>query len=268
MQNIRGLTSITAQPSYLQFNRYIRYGYRPVCSTMSCIKSLLYLHNESVNIYSHVIAFIYFFSCIFQPGVDLDDPTSMTLYIIFWQGSCLPFLLSVTYHLFMCHNSGFTTYNTLLRFDIFGIYWVACFGIIPAIYIPLIYFPTLANTLIIIHLILSFYLLWKTLYSDTKVERIIGLAIQYIYRILFHSLRLFAWSGGANNSFWYLIQAECIFAAGALINVSNASEKNLPINGKIIYFINSHTLMHYASIAGIYLSLEGLKMDLDWINSE
>ena len=268
MQKIRGLTSISSQPFYLRFNRYIRYGYRPLSSSTLCIKSLLYLHNESVNVYSHAITFIYFFSQIFQPDLPLNTRTSVILFFIFWQGSCLSFLLSVIYHLFMCHNSGVTTYNTLLRFDITGVIWLSCFGMIPSIYIPLVYFPNLAITFITIHLFTTFFFIWRALFSsDTKLQRIYGLAIQWGYRIVFHSLRIFAWSGGHPDAFWYLILAEVIFAAGGITNACNFPEKTLPVNGKIIYFINSHTLMHYASAAGVYICLQQLINDLNWMHS-
>lgn len=268
MQIVRGLTPISSQPFYLRFNRYIRYGYRPLSNSTLCIKSLLYLHNESVNVYSHAFAFIYFFSRIFQPDLPLDTTASVLLFFLFWQGSCLPFLLSVIYHLFMCHSSGVTTYNTLLRFDIIGVYWMTGFGIISSIYLPLIYFPNLAITCITIHLFLTSYFLWRTLFSaDTKAQRIYGLAIQWGYRIVFHLLRLFSWSGGHPNAIWYLILAEIIFAAGAYANASNFPEKSLPISGKIIYFINSHTLMHYASVAGVYICLQQLIDDLNWMHS-
>ena len=268
MHMIRGLTSISSQPFYLRFNRHIRYGYRPLSSSTLCIKSLLYLHNESVNTYSHAIAFVYFFSRIFQPDLPLNTTTSVVLFVLFWQGSCLPFLLSVIYHLFMCHNSGVTTYNTLLRFDITGIFWMTCFGNISSIYIPLIYFPNLAITCITIHLFITFFFLWRTLISaDTKLQRIYGLSIQWGYRILFHLLRFFAWSGGHPNAIWYLIPAEVIFAAGAFTNACNFPEKHLSINGKILYFINSHTLMHYASAAGVYICLQLLINDLNWMHS-
>lgn len=41
-------------PAYLQFNQYILHGYRPPNLTaMQCLKSLLYIHNETFNILTH-----------------------------------------------------------------------------------------------------------------------------------------------------------------------------------------------------------------------
>lgn len=40
-------------PSHLQFNPYIHTGYRPVLSLWGSVRSLFYLHNETINIITH-----------------------------------------------------------------------------------------------------------------------------------------------------------------------------------------------------------------------
>lgn len=40
-------------PKHLQFNPYVKTGYRPMLSAWGCIHSLFYLHNETVNILTH-----------------------------------------------------------------------------------------------------------------------------------------------------------------------------------------------------------------------
>lgn len=48
------LVKFSDVPAYLQFNQYILTGYRPPnLSLLDCIKSLAYLHNETVNILTH-----------------------------------------------------------------------------------------------------------------------------------------------------------------------------------------------------------------------
>ena len=43
-------------PKYMQLNEYIKYGYRINCNTIKkSLKSLFIIHNESVNIWSHLI---------------------------------------------------------------------------------------------------------------------------------------------------------------------------------------------------------------------
>ena len=40
-------------PRHLQFNPYIYSGYRPLMSVWGCLNSMFYLHNETINIFTH-----------------------------------------------------------------------------------------------------------------------------------------------------------------------------------------------------------------------
>ena len=40
-------------PSHLRFNKYIKTHYRPATNFVGCLKSLFYIHNETVNILTH-----------------------------------------------------------------------------------------------------------------------------------------------------------------------------------------------------------------------
>lgn len=50
------LISYEELPVWHQDNPFIRKGYRPISrSTMACLRSLAFLHNETLNIYTHLI---------------------------------------------------------------------------------------------------------------------------------------------------------------------------------------------------------------------
>ena len=50
-------------PQWMQCDPYIRHGYRPQLDSFSaCCQSVFYLHNESVNIWSHIISALIYFS--------------------------------------------------------------------------------------------------------------------------------------------------------------------------------------------------------------
>lgn len=60
-----------AVPEYLQFNPWILEGYRrPNMSSLECIKSLFYFHNESINIFTHGKSFSitthFYFTLVFN----------------------------------------------------------------------------------------------------------------------------------------------------------------------------------------------------------
>lgn len=61
IQNNRVLLSYEEIPEWYKDNEFIHGGYRPVSfSTPACFASWLYLHNETVNIYSHLIPSMFF----------------------------------------------------------------------------------------------------------------------------------------------------------------------------------------------------------------
>lgn len=131
-------------PAHLRFNKYVLYYYRPITDWRGCLASLLYIHNETVNILTHgrnewsyswrlanaVILIclalppfiIFYYLRTMLPWDKLDTiPILPYLHVI----SCLsPWIGSTLYHLFMSHKSGLTTYKQLLAMDMFGI-WVA-----------------------------------------------------------------------------------------------------------------------------------------------
>lgn len=47
------LHKIEDVPNYLRYNPYIKCGYRQQLDIKQCCSSLFYLHNETVNIYTH-----------------------------------------------------------------------------------------------------------------------------------------------------------------------------------------------------------------------
>ncbi|KAJ5371970.1 hypothetical protein N7517_003976 [Penicillium concentricum] len=102
-------------PSWYAHNPYIRTGYRPVVpSTSRCISSLLYLHSETVNVYSHLIPatiallgnglLCVYFSTSF-PGATWTDQLVFHIYLT---TSAICFGISSAYHTFLCHSAHFT----------------------------------------------------------------------------------------------------------------------------------------------------------------
>jgi len=109
-------------PEYMQFNEFIRSGYRANFSWEMCLKSLFQMHNETGNIWSHLLgALLFFFFSLKALYQDLWEQP-------FWGGVCfITFLISAQYafgtstlyHLFMAHSEH--TLCSFLRMDYSGI---------------------------------------------------------------------------------------------------------------------------------------------------
>jgi adiponectin receptor len=105
------LLSYDKIPEWHQDNKFIRHGYRPESiSTRACFASWLYMHNETVNIYSHLlpgILFLFGEGVIYQYFLDRYPMATIGDHLIFaffflTAATCLG--LSATYHTLMNHS--------------------------------------------------------------------------------------------------------------------------------------------------------------------
>ena len=62
-----------ADVSHSMRSPYITSGYRPTLSLASCVRSILVIHNETVNIWTHLLGFCYFFWQFFDNLVNYQD---------------------------------------------------------------------------------------------------------------------------------------------------------------------------------------------------
>ena len=122
------LNSLTWQqlPEWAKDNEYIHTGFRPISNSyLDCVKSCFYVHNETGNIYSHLLATVWMLvlPVYFYPyakatynGVDSDDWIIFGLYFL---GGALCFALSTGYH--MVSNHSHTVHDVYHRLDLLGI---------------------------------------------------------------------------------------------------------------------------------------------------
>ncbi|KAI1372805.1 hemolysin-III channel protein-like protein Izh2 [Hypoxylon crocopeplum] len=93
-------------------SEHLRTGYRAGCaSAWSCFHSWSYIHNETVNIFSHIIGAILFlalpihvFTTEVPPRYRLATTADVLVCSIYFLGVAVCFTLSTLYHTFMCHS--------------------------------------------------------------------------------------------------------------------------------------------------------------------
>lgn len=134
------LLQIDEVPSWYGHNPYIRTGYRPVTPSASlCLSSLLHLHNETANIYSHLIpatmallfnALLYaYFSTSFPKSTWADQ----LVFHIYLTTSVVCFGMSSAYHTLLCHSAHVT--DLWARLDYVAIVFQILGSFISGIYI-------------------------------------------------------------------------------------------------------------------------------------
>lgn len=109
-------------PEWQRDNEHILHGYVLETKSVSeCLKSLLYLHNESVNIYTHLIPGICFLLvALFDKFAIKKFPsTGLIDYLMidfFFLGGFTCLIMSSTFHCFKCHSLEIATLGNKLDY--------------------------------------------------------------------------------------------------------------------------------------------------------
>ncbi|KAF7728822.1 hypothetical protein EC973_005448 [Apophysomyces ossiformis] len=140
-------------PAPWRNNRHIHTGYRFLSTPTDCFHSLLYIHNETGNIYTHLIGFFVFLGIgIYElfysqllsgvPGLD------KIIFAVFFIAACKCLMCSTVWHTL----SGINDYQTFTRMaclDYVGISVLICASIILCEYYGFYYCDSWRNTYIV-----------------------------------------------------------------------------------------------------------------------
>ena len=95
-------------PAWRQDNHFIQTHYRPTSNSfLTSFQSLFQLHNESVNIHSHLSgAWIFFFIALSLYAFERHPVTSADTiaFLFFFSGAVICLGISATYHIFSNHS--------------------------------------------------------------------------------------------------------------------------------------------------------------------
>ena len=146
-----GLLSYDEIPPWYQNNDFIRHGYRPVMSNVkTCFKSWAYVHNETVNIYSHLVpaviavvsqSFVYKSFWWYYPQATTRDYMIVAFHLC---TAALCFGLSACYHTLINHSAHLN--GLWSRVDYTGIIILILGDFVSGIYVGFYCEPILQNT--------------------------------------------------------------------------------------------------------------------------
>jgi len=153
------LLSYDEMPEWHQDNHFIRHGYRPDSNSVrACFASWLYMHNETVNIYSHFIPGILFLAAevvIYQyfqaryPKTTIVDRLIFAFFLL-TAVTCLG--MSAAYHTLMNHSNHVS--HLWLRLDFVGIVFLTLGDFVSGIYMVFYCEPVLQRIYwIMVHMI-------------------------------------------------------------------------------------------------------------------
>lgn len=125
--------------SWQQDNAYITSGYRPESNSyVKSWKSLLYIHNETVNIYTHLLGALFFFIASYflygelKPRYETASREDLWVFGCFFAGAVACLGMSGTYHTISNHSHEVAVWGNKL--DYLGIVFLIWGSFIPVMY--------------------------------------------------------------------------------------------------------------------------------------
>ncbi|XP_050537260.1 progestin and adipoQ receptor family member 4 [Daktulosphaira vitifoliae] len=253
-------------PEHLRFNPYIDQGYRPPMRPLQCFSSILTIHNETLNIYTHIIALILSISLIYtSPLREVKDLQFIKLCHVI--ATIIPWIGSIVYHTFMNVYGNKRYYNILLKADLICIWLAQYMGGIPVVSVTIYYLPS--YTKVIIGVFYWAICIWG-LYKVFKVNNFIKASRFYFFlpitiRMTSVILRSTSHGGGSQSALGYVVLADLSSVIGGIINASRWPEKYFP--GNFDFVFNSHNIMHLLVLLAMYWMHQVNIQDILWLSS-
>jgi adiponectin receptor len=268
------LYHISEIPEWMADNRFILHGYRAGYTLKMCLRSLLTLHNETMNVWTHLVGFFFFAAFGITMFRDVLSPV-FTHYVIFalMTLSCMACLCcSTIFHLFSAHYNE-QACRRLHTLDYFGITCLVIGSFVPICFLAFACEPqlkwmylTMISVLGFVGLVGPFYSFWTTpefaTYKMLVYVVLVGSGVFPIIHVNFimppSSSAPFA-TGLALEIFLYL--------TGMLIYIFKAPERWFP--GRFDVWLHSHqvwhvfvllaAMVHFFTTAGMYMHWEEME---------
>lgn len=242
-------------PTWQRDNEFILAGYRP--SSGSCrqsLKSLRYIHNESVNIYTHLLGAIIFAALPFymqskvyaqQPNIELGD---IVVFLIFFLSVAICFLLSATFHIISNHGETVSILSNNL--DYLGIAILIWGSTIPSVYYGFYYDTKLQKLYWLLITVLAtsciaatlFHRLHRPALRPLRAAIYSGLGLSAIPFII-HGLVIYGWDmQSARMSLNWMGVTASLNLIGAIVYATRIPERWYPRRHD--FFGNSHQILH------------------------
>ncbi|VDL71229.1 unnamed protein product [Nippostrongylus brasiliensis] len=189
----RLITKDKLQPS-MWINQYVIKHYRPTNMTNKmCAKSAFHWTNETINIWSHLLGFIYFTYCQYDMnmyripmmGGHFQDHLILSVSVF---GAQLCMLFSAVYHTFCCANE--QKRQKFLKLDIFGISAGLLGMYLSGIYTAFFCFQDHLETYVYMLLSIFFITIYVPTREDFFERKIVGSRIGYLH-VIYSSIIIF-----------------------------------------------------------------------------
>lgn len=268
------LYHISEVPEWMTDNKFIHYGYRAGYNMQMCLRSVFALHNETMNVWTHLVGFFCFAMFGVMIFLHVLKPVSLHYFIFgFMSVSCMACLgCSTVFHLFSCHYNE-SVCRRLHTLDYFGITCLIIGSFVPTCYLAFACEPELRwmylamiGVLGSVGLVGPFYGFWTTpefhSYKMMIYTCIVGSGVFPIIHVNF----IMPPSSSAPFAMGMALEL-LLYLTGMLIYIFKVPERLFP--GRFDVWLHSHQIWHvFVLIAAMVHFFTATGMYLHWETME
>ncbi|KAF9101934.1 hypothetical protein BGX29_005132 [Mortierella sp. GBA35] len=262
-------------PHWMQDNPAIWTGYRrPTFSYKKCAASLGFLHNESVNVWSHLLGAIaciavvpYVYVRVFSV-LETIHWTDILHFYIFMAGAIICLSMSGLFHLFSCHSEPVCHHWN--RCDYVGIVFLIAGSFYPAIFYGFYCFRTWQ--IVYISMISIFggatvIAVTKPIFRTPQYRWIrsclfLAMGLSAIFPVI-HGLVLYGIPLARKAiALDYMVCMGASYVVGALLYGTRTPERFFP--GKFDHFGSSHQIFHIFVLVGVLTHFLGVMKAMEF----
>ncbi|EOA88720.1 uncharacterized protein SETTUDRAFT_159912 [Exserohilum turcica Et28A] len=258
-------------------NEYILSSYRVVSrSYKRSLESIWCIHNETANIYSHIIGSVIFFALpvpvyyYLEPRYANASTADMVVFSTFFFGVAICFALSAAFHIFNNHSESVHIFGNQL--DYLGIVILMWGSTIPCVYYGFYCTPNLQQTYYTLVSVLALGCVYATLhpafrrprYRPYRAAMYAGLGLSFVIPII-HGIKRFGWETQMwrMSLDWMALMTTFNLTGGALYAM-RIPEKWYPYRFDV--WGASHQVMHCLVVCAGIAHLFGLLRAFDHVH--
>ncbi|OMJ30219.1 Adiponectin receptor protein 2 [Smittium culicis] len=256
-------------------NSFIKTGYRqPIASLKYCFSSLFFIHNETVNIYSHLIGALIFITLMFTTKALLiqttpsASSTDILFTYIFLAGAVSCLLMSSVYHTTKCHSENVS--KLLNKCDYIGITLLIVTSCFPIIFYAFRCSSYLQLSYIILLSTLGAFASFISIYPSFAIPKyrkfraliFVLLGVSAVVPIS-HSIILFGTAHTFHSTqLAYILPMAAFYILGAFLYACRLPESLFP--GKFDIWFHSHQIFHCFVLIAALFHYHGVIKALNW----